>query len=109
VLEDSIRALHDYEANHTLIWLSVAVLFTMALFNGFGVTVTKNASAAQRATIDTARTLLIWIFFMIVSINGKKEDFYPLQLIGFIFLSAGTLVFNEIVIVPIWGFDQYTR
>ncbi|TNV73496.1 hypothetical protein FGO68_gene681 [Halteria grandinella] len=108
-LEDSVRAVHDFEANHNLIYLSVGVLFTMALFNGFGVTVTKHASSAQRATIDTARTLLIWVFFMIVEVNGKKEEFHVLQLIGFIFLSIGTLVFNEIVVIPVLGFDQYTK
>jgi hypothetical protein len=81
----------------------------MALFNGFGVTVTKHASSAQRATIDTARTLLIWVFFLIVEINGKREKFHVLQLVGFILLSIGTLVFNEIVVVPILGFDRYTK
>ena len=104
-LEDSMRAFRDFDTNSTLIWLSVFVCFTMALFNGFGVTVTKNASSAQRATIDTARTLLIWVFFMAVSVNGKREEFHVLQLFGFVFLVIGTLVFNEIVVVPWWGFD----
>lgn len=79
------------------------------MFNAFGVAVTKNASSAQRATIDTSRTLFIWIFFLIVSVNGKREDFYWLQLFGFILLVIGTLVFNEIVIVPVLGFDRYTK
>jgi hypothetical protein len=43
-LEDTLQAFRDYAANPTLIWLSVAVTFTMAFFNGFGVAVTKNAS-----------------------------------------------------------------
>ena len=46
VVEDTMRAFADYAYNTDLIWLSVAVCFTMALFNGFGVTVTKNASSA---------------------------------------------------------------
>lgn len=108
-LEDTSRAFDDFGANGNLIWLSVAVCFTMAMFNGFGVTVTKNASSAQRATIDTARTLLIWIFFMAVEVNGKREQFYVLQLVGFIFLVIGTLVFNEILIVPYFGFNLYTK
>jgi hypothetical protein len=81
----------------------------MAFFNGFGVAVTKNASSAQRATIDTARTLVIWVFFLIFEVYGKKEDFYWLQLGGFILLVIGTLVFNEIVVVPFLGFDLYTK
>lgn len=108
-LEDSMRAFRDYAANSNLILISVFICFSMAFFNGFGVAVTKNASAAQRATIDTARTLLVWIFFMAVEVNHKREEFHVLQLIGFILLSIGTLVFNEIVIVPWFGFDQYTK
>jgi drug/metabolite transporter (DMT)-like permease len=109
VLEDSLRAIDDFSFNHNLIWLSVAVCFTMAMFNGFGVTVTKNASSAQRATIDTARTVLIWVFFMIVEVRHKKEKFSWIQLLGFVFLVIGTLVFNEIVIVPWFGFNEYTK
>ena len=75
-LEDTIRAFQDYAANYVLILLSLAICFTIAMFNAFGVAVTKNASSAQRATIDTSRTLFIWIFFLIVSVNGKREDFY---------------------------------
>lgn len=108
-LEDTMQAFRDYAANPVLIYLSVSVLFTMSFFNGFGVAVTKNASSAQRATIDTARTLVIWLFFLIFSIYGKREDFYWLQLVGFLFLIVGTLVFNEIVVVPYLGFNLYTK
>lgn len=109
VLEDTLRAFADYHANYILIILSISICFTIALFNYFGVAVTKNASAAQRATIDTSRTLFIWIFFLFVSVHGKKEDFYWLQLFGFILLVFGTLVFNEIVILPVFGFNKYTN
>ncbi len=77
-LEDTLRAFKDYAANPILILLSISICFTIALFNSFGVAVTKHASAAQRATIDTSRTLLIWIFFLIVAVHGQKETFYPL-------------------------------
>ena len=99
-MEDSTRAFDDFGANHVLIGLSVAICFSIALFNGFGVSVTKNASAAQRSTIDTSRTVIIWIFFLIVAFDGKREEFKTLQLFGFIFLVFGTLVFNEILILP---------
>ena len=81
----------------------------MAFFNGFGVAVTKNASSAQRATIDTARTLVIWVFFLIFEVYNQKEDFYWLQLAGFILLVIGTLVFNEIIVVQFMDFDKYTK
>jgi len=36
------------------------------------------------------------------------ESFKYLQLIGFFLLVCGTLIFNEIIIVPFLGFDQNT-
>ena len=46
VLEDTSRAFKDYGTNYILIILSVFICFSIATFNAFGVTVTKNASAA---------------------------------------------------------------
>jgi hypothetical protein len=78
-LEDTMQAFRDYDTNKILIILSISICFSIAFFNAFGVSVTKNASAAQRSTIDTSRTVLIWIFFMVVPIYGVKlEDFKTL-------------------------------
>jgi hypothetical protein len=87
---------------------SIGILLSIACFNGFGVAVTKNASAAQRSTIDTSRTLVVWIFFLCIQ-GSYHESFHPLQLLGFALLVAGTLVYNEIVVIPYWGFDRYTK
>ena len=87
-----------------LFW-SILICFSIASFNAFGVSVTKNASSAQRSTIDTSRTVLIWMVQLILG----KEKFDWLQLIGFILLVIGTLVYNEIVVVPFFGFDQNTK
>jgi hypothetical protein len=101
-----MRAFRDYDANKLLIGLSVAICFSIASFNAFGVTVTKNASSAQRSTIDTSRTVLIWIFFMFIHIEHvPKETFSLWQLFGFMFLVFGTLLYNEIIILPFWGYN----
>ena len=59
--------------------------------------ITKNASAAQRSTVDTCRTLVIWCVFLSLG----KEKFIFGELIGFVILVLGTLVYNEIIEVPI--------
>src|SRR5579875_3467977 len=87
---------------------SILILFSIASFNGFGVAVTKNASSAQRSTIDTCRTLIVWVFFMCIPTETLHEDFSWLQLFGFILVVTGTLVYNEIIIVPFCGFDKNT-
>ncbi len=107
-LEDSIAAFKQFGHNIPCLMYSVGSIFSIAAFNGFGMAVTKFASAAQRSTIDTSRTLLIWVFFLCMP-RPYKEFFHALQLVGFVFLVCGTLLFNEIVVLPFWGFNESTK
>ena len=109
-LSYTTMAWEQYANNYLIILESIGICISIASFNGSGVTVTKNASAAQRSTIDSCRTLVVWVFFMIMPKSSSfHESFHWLQLIGFIILVAGTLVYNEIIIVPYFGFDKNTR
>lgn len=65
-------------------------------FNFFGLSVTRVISATSRSTIDTCRTLFIWI----VSLGLGWESFKWLQVLGFALLVYGTALFNEIVNPP---------
>jgi len=103
-LEDSAFAFSQMGANGILILESVGVIISIACFNMFGIATTKNASAAQRSTIDTSRTLIIWIMSVLLGL----EFFHYESIFGFIFLVAGTLIYNEILVVPFFGFDQNT-
>jgi multidrug transporter EmrE-like cation transporter len=104
-LEDTPRAFDDINANKMILVWSILICFSIASFNAFGVAVTKNASSAQRSTIDTSRTVIIWVVQLILG----EEKFKVLQLFGFILLVFGTLVYNEILVVPFFGFDQNTK
>jgi hypothetical protein len=59
--------------------------------------ITKYASAAQRSTVDTCRTLVIWCVFLALG----KEKFIVGELFGFFLLVLGTLVYNEIIEIPL--------
>ena len=91
--------------NQAIIWLSIGMMLSIACFNVCGITTTKVASAAQRATIDTSRTLIIWI----LSCALKLETFHWEAIFGFILLVFGTLTYNEIIVLPCGGFDQNTK
>ena len=80
-------------------------MVSIACFNSFGIATTKYASAAQRSTIDTSRTLLIWI----VSCLFLGETFHWECIPGFLCLVFGTLLYNEILVLPILGFDYNTK
>lgn len=69
-------------------------------FNFFGLSVTRSVSATSRSTIDTCRTLFIWI----VSLSLGWERLRPttlLQVAGFCLLVYGTFLFNGIVQPPL--------
>jgi hypothetical protein len=103
-------AFRQWGDNPILILQTIGICLSIAFFNAFGVTVTKHASSPQRSTIDTSRTVLIWVFFLAVPVNGNyTEHFKVLQLGGFFLLVMGTLVYNEILVIPFLGFNANTR
>jgi hypothetical protein len=59
--------------------------------------VTRTVSATSRSTIDTCRTLFIWV----VSLSLGWESFKWLQVAGFALLVYFTFVFNGIVQPPL--------
>lgn len=71
--------------------------FSCSGFNFFGLSVTRTVSATSRSTIDTCRTLFIWI----VSLGLGWESFKWLQVLGFALLVYFTFVFNNIVQPPL--------
>lgn len=76
---------------------SVLIMISIGGFNFFGLSVTRSVSATARSTIDTCRTLFIWI----VSLALGWETFKWLQILGFALLVYGTFLFNEIVQPPL--------
>ncbi|KIW01141.1 uncharacterized protein PV09_07427 [Verruconis gallopava] len=75
---------------------SVLIMISIGGFNFFGLSVTRSVSATSRSTIDTCRTLFIWI----VSLGLGWETFKWLQVVGFALLVYGTFLFNDIVRPP---------
>ena len=91
--------------NGMVIVLFILTMLSIAGFNVSGITTTKYASAAQRSTIDTSRTFLIWVMSLLLGL----ESFLPWEIPGFILLVMGTLIYNEIWVLKFWDFDKYTK
>lgn len=72
---------------------SIVIMFMLATFNVTGLAVTRLISATSRSTIDTSRTVGIWLVSLLIG----WETFKFLQLVGFAVLVYGTLLFNGIV------------
>ena len=92
------------------LYLSMYVL-SIAFFNFSGLTISKYASATSRTIVDTLRTILVWTFFLVMPFvpDDTKESFSWLQLLGFIILILGGLIYNEILVLKFWGFADNTK
>lgn len=87
---DMKNSFQELFSSEKIIYSSFAIMISIGLFNFIGITLTSKLSATARSTIDTCRTMLVWL----VSLYLGWESFVFLQFIGFIFLVVGTLVFN---------------
>lgn len=94
---DVTEGLRQMFTNARIGWSSIAIMFSIGGFNFFGLSVTRTVSATSRSTIDTSRTLFIWI----VSLGLGWESFKWLQVLGFVLLVYGTFLFNGIVQPPL--------
>ena len=103
--EDSAFAMKQMADNPVIIVQYLGIICSISCFNVFGIATTKYASAAQRSTIDTSRTILIWI----CSVAFLGETFLPYSIIGFVSLAFGTLLYNEIIEVPFLGLNKNTK
>jgi hypothetical protein len=74
-----------------------------------GINITKYGSSSQRTTCDMLRNLFIWIFLLNVPLGGRKETFTVFQLVGFLILTFGVFVYNELIIIKWWGMNENTK
>ena len=107
-IEDGIFAIRQIFHNIKLTFLVFLYISSIALFNFSGLTVTKYSNASARAIIDTLRTIMVWVFFMIMPVE-PKEHFSFIQLGGFLLLICGSLIFNEVIEIPYCGLSEYTK
>ncbi|KAI9814148.1 MAG: hypothetical protein M1832_005959 [Thelocarpon impressellum] len=84
-------------SSRPLLVSSFLIMLSIGGFNFFGLSVTRTVSATSRSTIDTCRTLFIWL----VSLGLGWESFKGLQIVGFGLLVYGTFLFNGIVRPPV--------
>ncbi|KAL7928831.1 hypothetical protein V8C35DRAFT_317168 [Trichoderma chlorosporum] len=93
---DISEGLRQMWEERALLVSSVIIMISIGGFNFFGLSVTRTVSATSRSTIDTCRTLFIWV----VSLFLRWESFKWLQIVGFALLVYSTFLFNGIVQPP---------
>jgi drug/metabolite transporter (DMT)-like permease len=101
-VEDSLLALEQLFSDAMLLLLWLGFMFTIALLYWTGIYTTKYASALARSTYETSRSILVWMFSILVGWEG----FQIMQLAGFMLMTFGLLFFNEIIVFPYCGFRE---
>lgn len=102
---DPIKLFYQITSNY-LIWITFVILvFTIAIINYLGLTLTKNMSSVSRTTVDACRILVVWI----VSIVIGWEVFSLIQLLGFLIMLSGIYIYFSTALptipdtVPEWS------
>ena len=104
-VENSIFAIQQIFNSSYLLILLLGWIIILSFYNGLGISVTSLVSASNRIISTRLKIVFIWVFFLVYPYEGH-ERFKPLQLIGFILLSIGVLIYNEIIIINLWGLSE---
>uniref|UniRef100_A0A0G4HTK9 EamA domain-containing protein n=1 Tax=Chromera velia CCMP2878 TaxID=1169474 RepID=A0A0G4HTK9_9ALVE len=92
----------SFVENETILYTDLVLIFTIAILNFTGMTITYLVSATSRATVDTCRTILVWVVSLGLGWEKFRAEAFPIQLVGFFVLAFGTFVFNDAVRIPKW-------
>lgn len=98
-------------SNGLLLFFIVISIGSMGMLNVTGVTVTKYINALARSIADATRTVLVWIIGISITLTaGVSHPNYVweltsagailVQLVGFIILITGNLIYNKIIVPP---------
>jgi len=96
-IENTAGAVYQITHSKPLLTAVVGSIFSIAFFNFSGVTVTQKASAVSRSTIDVSRTIIIWA----VELSMGWNSFNMLQLMGFVLLAVGTMLYNRLIVLSV--------
>merc|ERR1740130_1972524 len=92
-IESTPQAVYQMSHSTPLLIAIICSIFSIAFFNYSGVTVTQQASAVARSTIDVSRTIIIWAVELAMGWNS----FNLLQFVGFVAVAMGTMMYNRII------------
>mmetsp|Transcript_48439 Transcript_48439/g.109991 ORF Transcript_48439/g.109991 Transcript_48439/m.109991 type:complete len:351 (-) Transcript_48439:59-1111(-) len=95
-VESTPAAMYQMTHSTPIMVAAVASIISIAFFNWSGITVTSQASCVARSTIDCSRTIIIWA----VELALMWNVFHWLQLVGFLVLAFGTLLYNQVIEFP---------
>eukprot|EP00164_Ancoracysta_twista_P002055 GFYU01002707.1.p1 GENE.GFYU01002707.1~~GFYU01002707.1.p1 ORF type:complete len:403 (-),score=130.55 GFYU01002707.1:286-1494(-) len=110
--ENAMDALAMIGNSGSLLFFVFLYWCSIAFYNFFGLSVAKSLSTVHRTLIDALRTTVVWVvdLFIYYAVSEKYGEpwgqYSWLQLIGFVMLFTGTLVYNEVLHVPMFRYPS---
>lgn len=101
-VENSSHGFAQIFTRPRLIILIVANWVGLIIYNVSLMKITKFLSWVHGCSIRKSRPVFVFVFFLFYSWNSKDEYWY-LQLWALIVLILGILIFNEILVIPVFG------
>jgi drug/metabolite transporter (DMT)-like permease len=95
-LENTPDAFKQISDNWVILVAICCNALSISFFNACGVSITKVLSCSHRMVLDSVRNLVVWTASMAIG----WDQFSWQQLTGFIILSLGTLMYNNILQMP---------
>lgn len=107
--EDIIPAVNQIFSNGLQMFWCVCTIFSIMLFNVYGLTLTKNVSSVFRSFWDATRTITVWIFSIMFGLEIFIFKAFIIQVFGFIFQIIGNFIYNEVIEIPFFNMNKYLR
>jgi drug/metabolite transporter (DMT)-like permease len=107
-VEDTPEGLRLLTGNGFLAFLVVSYMMSISVYNLVGITVGKKMSAVVRCLVDSCRTVVVWVVNLMLhylvdeKLGSAWQPHTWLQLVGFVILVFGTLLYNEVLTPPRW-------
>ena len=108
-IDSPVYAFYDLQYNYA--WLYFMLLcFSIMIFNLVGLIIVKYSGAVLRVVLDTLRTICVWVISIFIGFESLNNPWkVSIEIIGFIFLLLGNLIYNEIFVIKCCGLDVGTK
>lgn len=107
-IEEILETLKIIGSNGGIIGLLVLFFFTSAGYNIFRLSINKIYTPTHKAIADIL-SAFIWECVWYILDTNKTEWYIILNVIGYLIMIIGTLLYNEIIILYLWGFQSNTK
>jgi hypothetical protein len=90
-----------------MLFFMVLLVIDLSFYNYCVCRMLKITESLAFCTIDSARVIIVSL--IVILALGLKRKFYFLQIIGSCFIFLGLIIYNELLILPFFGFDKSAK